>query len=50
MPDDLPILDPRMPHKHIELLGIRLTSGHFRPYQIQTANIHFKMSSAVAEG
>ena len=40
MPDDL--ICPRMPHKQIELWGIISTSGNFRPYQIQTANIHFK--------
>ena len=34
--------DLLMPHKQIELWGITSTSGHFRPYQIQTANIHFK--------
>ena len=36
---------PRMPHKQIELLGITSTTGNFRPYQIQTANIHFKLQS-----
>ena len=35
---------PRIPHNHIELWGITSTSGNFRPYQIQTANIHFKVS------
>ena len=43
MPDDLPILDKN--NKRIELWGIRSTSGHFRPYQIQTANIHFNSFS-----
>ena len=33
---------PRMPRKQIELWGIKSTSGNFRPYQIQTADIHFK--------
>ena len=33
---------PRLPRKQIELWGIKSTSGNFRPYQIQTANIHFK--------
>ena len=42
MPDDLPILDKN--NKRFELWGIRSTSGHFRPYQIQIANIHFKFS------
>ena len=32
---------PIMHHKQIELWGIIPTSGNFRPYQIQTANIHF---------
>ena len=40
MPDDLFI--PGMPRKQIELWDITSTSGNFRPYQIQTANIHFK--------
>ena len=43
MPDDLSI--PRMPRKQIELWDITSTSGNFRPYQIQTANIHFKVPS-----
>ena len=38
MPDELSI--PRMPRNRI----ITSTSGNFRPYQIQTANIHFKVS------
>ena len=40
MPDDF--IYPRMPRKQIELLGIKSTSGNFRPYQIKTTNIHFK--------
>ena len=40
IPKDLSI--PRMPRKQIELWDITLTSGNFRSYQIQTANIHFK--------
>ena len=40
MPEDLSI--PKMPRKQIELWDITSTSGNFRPYQIQTANIHFK--------
>ena len=40
MPDDLSI--PRLPRKQIELWDTTSTSGNFRPYQIQTANIHFK--------
>ena len=43
MPDDLSI--PRMPRKQIELWDITSTSGNFRPYQIQTANIHFKKNN-----
>ena len=39
MPDELSI--PRMPRKQIELWDITSTSGNFRPYQIQTANIYF---------
>ena len=38
---DYPIF-PRIPHKQIELWDITSSSGNFRPYQIQTANIHFK--------
>ena len=38
MPDDISI--PRMPRKQIELWDITSTSVNFRPYQIQTANIH----------
>ena len=34
---------PRMPCKQIELWDITSTSGNFRPYQIQTANIHFNV-------
>ena len=41
MPHDLSI--PRKPRKQIELWDISSTSGNFRPYQIQTANIHFKL-------
>ena len=36
---------PSMPRKQIELWDIRSTSGNFRPYQIQTANIHFKATA-----
>ena len=36
-----------MPRKQIELWDITSTSGNFRPYQIQTANIHFKFVSAI---
>ena len=38
---------PRIPYKQIELWGITSTSGNFRPYQIQTANIHFKFQKAL---
>ena len=38
---------PIIPHKQIELWGITSTSGNFRPYQIQTANIHFKESAYI---
>ena len=41
MPDDRIYLT--MPHKQIELWGITATSGNFRPYPIQTANIHFNV-------
>ena len=41
MPDDF--IYPRIPHKQIQLWGIKSTSGNFRPYQIQTVNIHFKL-------
>ena len=34
---------PRMSRKQIELWGIKSTSGNFRPYQIQTATIHFNV-------
>ena len=37
-----------MHRKQIELWGIKSTSGNFRSYQIQTAIIHFKFSSAIA--
>ena len=47
MPDDLSI--PRMPRKQIELWDITSTSGNFRPYQIQTANIHFFKKKAIEE-
>ena len=40
MPNELSI--PSMPRKQIELWDITSTSGNFRPYQIQTAIIHFK--------
>ena len=43
MPDDLFI--PECPHKQTELWDITSTSGHFRSYQIQTANIHCKFTS-----
>ena len=43
MPEDLSI--PGMPRKQIEIWDITSNSGNFRPYQIQTANIHFKVSS-----
>ena len=45
MPDYL--ICPRIPHKQIG--GITSTSGNFRPYQIQTANIHFKESFPVCK-
>ena len=41
MPTDF--ICPRMTRKRIEQWGIKSTSGNFRPYQIQTANIHFKV-------
>ena len=41
MPKDF--IYPIMPRKQIELWGIKSTSGNFRPYQIQTANIHFNI-------
>ena len=41
MPDELSIRPTRVPRKQIELWDITSTSGNFRPYQIQTANIHF---------
>ena len=34
-------IGPIMHRNQIELWGIKSTSGNFRPYQIQTANIHF---------
>ena len=42
---------PRMPCKQIERWGIKSTSDNFRPYQIQTANIHFnnKIQIVVAD-
>ena len=39
MPKDLSI--PRMSSKQSELWDIKSTSGNIRPFQIQTANIHF---------
>ena len=42
MPNDFTY--PRIPRKEIELWGIKSTAGNFRPYQIQTANIHFNVS------
>ena len=47
MPGDLSI--PRKPRKQIELWDITSTSGNFRPYQIQTANIHFKAEWAQSQ-
>ena len=41
IPDELSI--PRMPRKQFELGDITSTSGNFRSYQIQRANIHFKL-------
>ena len=38
---------PRMSRKQIELWGIKSTSGNFRPYQIQTANIHFNVDPKI---
>ena len=46
IPGELSIL--RMACKQIELCDITSTSGNFRPYQIQTANIHFKISLLLA--
>ena len=46
MPDDF--IYPRMPRKQIEVWGIKSTSGNFRPYQTQTANIHFNRGEKLA--
>ena len=44
------LICPRIPHKQIELWGITTTSGNFRSYQIQTANIHFNARNIFCPG
>ena len=48
MPNDLSI--PRMSRKQIELWDITSTSGNLRPYQIQTANVHFRAYISLTMG